>query len=530
MTAPKAPVRWLEQTGSAEEAKAAALLSRVPAPRAPVGARARVFERLSDPKPRRSLAFVPALAGAAAVLLAIAIWRRPAPEAQPLRLGPQVTAVVGQVRAEGEPIDGGRALSLGATLATGPKAHASLQLNAQGALAKLSPRSKLVVGAPGQNIQERLRLELMLGGLEVEVPQSTTPELVIVAMPWTIRARGGALRVRRAPTALDPSRVEVDLRSGVATITGPNIQETGRGPQRWSLSTATAVVNEPKRAETPRAERSEAKRVTKRRRARRKASPKRAKAQRPEVAVRPAPAGETAKPKASVAPSPKVAPQARAAVPARDDPTPPIPEASAPTRFAPSAPERVDWAARYRQARAERNLDRSVALFDEIAGSGSAYAEMAGHQAARRLMNAKRFRKAAVRFERLIGRFSNASLDQERHLSAIECWIELGEQTNAHRAIRVFLAKYPQSERRSELAFLEGELHRRRGLCAKALPAYSRALSSRRAQDALYFKAWCELDLGQRERGAQTTREYLERYPKGRHAAAARRSLQKGQP
>jgi hypothetical protein len=90
------------------------------------------------------------------------------------------------------------------------------------------------------------------------------------------------------------------------------------------------------------------------------------------------------------------------------------------------------------------------------------------------------------------------------------------------------LQRHPNSERRSEVARLAGDLARERGDCAAAVALYDQALSSRPAtddaDDASFHRAACLARAGD-VRGSAGLRAYLKRFPLGRHAGEAQRLL-----
>ena len=220
---------------------------------------------------------------------------------------------------------------------------------------------------------------------------------------------------------------------------------------------------------------------------------------------------ERAPARRSVSTTPEIAP--RRAAP------PPMP-----TERAPGAAPITDREA-YRRAVAARDPSDALQQLDRIAGGASSYAELAAYRAAVLTMRLGRHGDAAGRLEGIRGKFPAGTLEQEVHLSLIECRTQLGHLPKANTEVASFLARYPKNERRGELRFLRGEIARKDGRCADAIEDYRAAASSRRAEDALYFAAWCALDTGDRAEGEAILRNYLERFESGRHASAAKRAL-----
>jgi TolA-binding protein len=202
--------------------------------------------------------------------------------------------------------------------------------------------------------------------------------------------------------------------------------------------------------------------------------------------------------------------------------TPPIALSPAPRVIAPSEEARL-----YSEAGKERDPARAVALFDEVARRGGPSANTAAYQAARLVMESGRLAEARARWTILIDRNPGAALDQEARLSLLECELRTDALAAARTELERFLAAYPKSERQPELRFLRAEILRRSGRCADALPDYRAAASSRRADDALYFEAWCTIELGDRDAARRALESYLSRFPRGTHRGDAERGLEK---
>ena len=75
-------------------------------------------------------------------------------------------------------------------------------------------------------------------------------------------------------------------------------------------------------------------------------------------------------------------------------------------------------------------------------------------------------RQAVATWDRYRTRYPGGLLRTEADLSVIEALSRTGEQGRALAEAREFLARHPNSERRSEVARLAGDLTRERGDCA----------------------------------------------------------------
>lgn len=138
--------------------------------------------------------------------------------------------------------------------------------------------------------------------------------------------------------------------------------------------------------------------------------------------------------------------------------TPEIPRSPAP---AATAPAPTDWATLYRRAQQTRSPALAVPLFDQVAASDSPYAEVAGHQAARLVMR-QDARLAIPRYQRLLSRFPDGAYAPEGRLNLIECRLITQDLDGASRELEAFLARYPSSERTTELLRMKDNLAARK--------------------------------------------------------------------
>ena len=114
---------------------------------------------------------------------------------------------------------------------------------------------------------------------------------------------------------------------------------------------------------------------------------------------------------------------------------------------------------------------------------------------------------------------------QEVEISTIEIELQRRDFDSALASMSRFLARYPSSERVGEVRLLRGNVERERGDCAAALDDYQLARAGAQEGEALYYTGWCQQKLEQTERARDTWREYLARFPWGRHAADAKAAL-----
>jgi TolA-binding protein len=179
----------------------------------------------------------------------------------------------------------------------------------------------------------------------------------------------------------------------------------------------------------------------------------------------------------------------------------------------------------YAAATEARDPLEAIGLFDRVAASSDVRAELAAHQAARLTMRIGKCSEATERFSRSLTRWPASAYAEEARLDRLECQLRLGALDSAHAALEDFLRHHPGSARSPEVHFLRGELNRTKGALAVAMPDYQAALGSKRDADARYFLGWCALELGRFDAAESSLRDYLARYPEGRHAAHAREGL-----
>jgi TolA-binding protein len=121
--------------------------------------------------------------------------------------------------------------------------------------------------------------------------------------------------------------------------------------------------------------------------------------------------------------------------------------------------------------------------------------------------------------------FPGGALRQEVDLSIVESEVALGRSEAALAESARFLAQHPQSERADEVRVLRGDLLRQAGACEKAAAEYRAVSGGPALDDALYYWAYCQRQLGDSASAAAALRDYLVRFPAGRHLDAAREAL-----
>jgi TolA-binding protein len=231
------------------------------------------------------------------------------------------------------------------------------------------------------------------------------------------------------------------------------------------------------------------------------------------VAPAPRPVGPTSPPPSA----PPRAPAPRAALPS------PAAPSSAPPAAEPPRSEEADYA----EAASARDPRAAIRLFDALARRRGRLAEIAALRAAR-LMASLDPAAGVRRFESFVADHPTSAFDAEARLYLIEGRVRVAGLAAAERDVESFLDRHRDNERRSEALFLRAEIRRKvHGRCDEAARDYAAAAASPRvAEDALYFEASCRRQLGAHEEARRGFVRYLERYPRGRHAASARAAVQ----
>ena len=442
-----------------DDDKVAALLAQVAPPRSTKGMRARVWARLNTQKPRRPY-LMAAISGAS---LAVAIGltvRALEPKAIALVSGADVVIEKSRVKTE----------------SSGRVALSEL------VMVDLLPNTELLASTD----EGRISIELLSGGIVATPLAGEAPRLRVASRPYFIEGDG----VRTRMVRINETDIEIEVFSGEAVLSTPEGKRRLHAGDKFESAPkmAAAPIEETQAiVEEPAVEEPKPKHEPRKRRAPRSKPVEQPKLERPKLEP------EVTEPPKKVEP-PEVTPE---------------------------IPAPIDWEALYRQARAERDPAIAIPMFDRLAKSGSAWAEVSAFQAARLEMLRNRCQEAVDRFMTMMG----GTYDSEARLDVIECQLKLSDLVSAQRSLDNFLRIHPESERQADLRFLRAELMRKRGRCSDAIADYQAAESSRRADDAMYFGAWCMLDVGKTEDGLTTLRRYLEKFPEGRHAGEAKKKL-----
>ncbi len=129
--------------------------------------------------------------------------------------------------------------------------------------------------------------------------------------------------------------------------------------------------------------------------------------------------------------------------------------------------------------------------------------------------------------------FPHGSLAYEATLAEVKAELASGQPGRALSALEKATAMpgFELLPRSNELTLMRAELLARAQSCGEALPIFDRLAGSPDALDpplverALYGRAGCLASQGDREGSRTTLKDYLDRFPGGRFAAAARTAL-----
>jgi hypothetical protein len=191
----------------------------------------------------------------------------------------------------------------------------------------------------------------------------------------------------------------------------------------------------------------------------------------------------------------------------------------------PAATAALDEARRLRQ----RDPRQALALYQRLAAARGPLAEIALYELGTvEDEHLHEPRRALATWERYRQRYPRGMLRAEADFSLIEVLARLREQARALDEARDFLRRYPESERRGEMAVLAADLARTGGDCTLAVTLYETAARARLppalADDATFNRAACLAAAGDgRAQGA--ARDYLARFPGGLHRNEAGRLL-----
>jgi hypothetical protein len=174
----------------------------------------------------------------------------------------------------------------------------------------------------------------------------------------------------------------------------------------------------------------------------------------------------------------------------------------------------------------------AIARYQRLVDLGGPMAEMALYEIGVVQAEDLHDQPAALQtWQRHRAQYPAGLLRAEGDLSIFEALARTGKVGPALDEARGFLAHHPGSERRAEVARAAGDLARTRGDCRTAIGFYDLAAQLRSdlpdVDDAAFHRAACLRALAD-ARATATARDYLTRFPFGRHAAAAQRLLAGG--
>lgn len=507
------------------------------------GAQQRVWRSLQQPRQASAARWlIPLVASAAAALAAFVLWPKPAP------VSPEafatVTLAAGDVEsaddsAKWSPARVGQSLPEGSQLRTAGKSRAYTRLPGAGALFHEGTRARLA------RVDRRVDITLQDGSIAAAVrtssPKGETNSLGmrVLAAAYSVEVEGTLFQVSVAADRV----VDVYVHEGVVHVTGPETDVRVRAGESWSsrkglghdamqaadISAARALAS----AQTDEA----VLRIVK---------PKGAQISLDGVELGTAPLEVLAKigahdvagvhqglrssahttlaaqggsfelPEAQPVPLPDVTFEAL-------EPEEATPVPSAPSKVQPPA----DPSKRYmlaRQLARQGRTAEALGLYEELANGKSGWAEASLYEIGRLELRAKKNLPAAkTAFTEYRRRYPNGALAPEVSLSAIEVELKLGAADAALQEMDSFLSAFPTSERRHEVRFVRATVRRDRGDCAGASDDYLQLLETARADDALYFAAVCEQQLGKDAAARAHLSEYLRRFPAGVHFADVKR-------
>jgi FecR protein len=210
---------------------------------------------------------------------------------------------------------------------------------------------------------------------------------------------------------------------------------------------------------------------------------------------------------------------------------PPAVPASAPTAVVDATP----LAVQARAARAAGDSRRALGLYQTLAQRTGPAGENAEYEIGRVLRDGLHQPHEAVAAWRAYrAGHPRGLLRVEADLSVIETLVFVGDKAGALAEASEFVRRYPESERRMEVARLAGDLLRDRGDCAGAISAYNTAMDSVRGHRAVadgvtFHRSVCLLR-GNRAEGMAALKVYLQAFPTGRYYSEAQRLLTDAPP
>jgi TolA-binding protein len=503
------PRRMVEQRDGSETTRLLASAARPMA--VPPGARQRVIARaLARRHERRSgWRLVPVAGAAVALFVWWAIGGRGTGE--PFA---RIASSEGEVRIEqpGRSVaaaKAGAAVGDGTRVSTGARGGAAVRF--ADLELRLGPATWAILsrrGSGGVGIDlERGEVSLVVGRRPPDRP------VVVGAAGHSVVVVGTVFAVR----ASADGAVDVTVAEGRVRVTGPGVEQLVGAGEVWSSRSSR-----PRAAPVPPARPSPAAAApaVHRERPARRPSPR--------VAAAPPPA-----PVPAVLPAASPGP-ATAPVPAPSPaPAVPVPAAAAPETAVPAAAPagQKSYEVGYEEAQvlASRGYHaQAAAAFARLSGAGPR-AELALYERGRLLLKhldePERARRVFLEHRR---RFPDSSLGPEVGLSLIEASLQAKQLPEAAREIDAFLARYPSTERRDELRLVRANLARDSGDCARAERDYEPLArgAGKLAEEALHSWAYCRRRLGDETGARERLREYLRRFPSGRHRSDVDQALE----
>ncbi len=373
------------------------------------------------------------------------------------------------------PLAAGQRLQAPAVVRVGLGGRAVLETSAGDTL-RVGPAARVEVrGEPS------VLVDLTSGTVEVEAtPRKDADRLTVVAGPWRVIVVGTRFSVERR----SDDQIRVEVREGRVRVVGPD-HDDQLGPGEAFDSQPPMPAEPTEQVELP----------------------------------PPPPANQ---------PTERTPPR-RKRVDRRAAPMPnPVPSAPDKAPELTPAEEQAVW---LEQAEQTDSLDARIEALERAASFGPPLDEVASYRAARALHDAERFAAAAERYAEVIARWPAGELTQVAHVDRVECLLANGAPTAARAAEQDFIDAYPAAATLPQVVFLRAEVARALHEHAQAANFYARAArTDRYAESAGFLAALSYARAGEVAKARDMMRVYLEEFPKGAHADAARRALEEDAP
>ncbi|MES1171896.1 MAG: FecR family protein [Bacteroidota bacterium] len=212
---------------------------------------------------------------------------------------------------------------------------------------------------------------------------------------------------------------------------------------------------------------------------------------------------------------------------------------SPPPTVAPSGGDVPPLMMQARAARAAGDPRRALGLYRSLAQKGGAMGENAEYEIGRILRDGlHQPREAVLAWRSYRAQHPRGLLRIESDLSIIETLVTMDDKISAVAEASDFIRRYPESERRTEIARITGDLLREQGDCTSAVSAYDVALAgvrgrrdlARDAADAVAFHRSACLLRGDPADGTDALKTYLQSFPNGRFRSEALRLISGAAP